>query len=947
MESTTDDPGQPTESAGMNPLNQGAEAAVLGKGSPVKPDNKFVSVEKAKGVATREDLDRNEERGVFLGKPKDLKAKLLEGQETKRDKRIEERLKRRESYIKERKNGMRSDREMSDEAKNAATVKVKQEQLDEGDHGYLVSKSSLAKAAVEEFTGGDQGGLAIDLTKTEGESKFRNKQKGKSKTSKTGSKSKKRDKKDTKKDPAMTSKPKTRSKTTRAKGAKSTSSAAQALIDLTKGIGRQKKIETEKKDKKAKTETLGFDFGIKRDEGKELEKNKEEKRQGDTSVKPQAVNITESQSTKDTSVGKTSNANNVYANAAQRAKDRTLRNKQTVIASRTKYRGSRRFRVTFTTSKKRVQGKESEMSLAQQSSELRMAMVNILERSKATCKRVGIHPWAGEDCTEMPTIRDAEHVPKTWGELRRYLTHDDDQFKIQSVRAGSNARWRVLINFDMDDHEKFLHLYQNSKGDWNEYPYVPLMVAPMQEQQYHCLGFLIGSSADQPTKVNEVGIAVKTEFNVGISFGNIPMDREFLNDKWNEARHGGNGKRDTFKGAPQAQNIYVNEKSLQARAVMAKKMAKHYSEMVDGKYPLFPDGSRMRFMPNHKLVPFNKREALETYANLQVTLKREAIELDIGINNPDQKIQGVKGAEGKSVGELILGLTAGEAGLPIFRHFTKSYSRKYNPSLWSVSVHPNMSAVAVDTLSKLGEILTEKYGEEVGKLILKIDSYASKAGMQNSTFKPDDTGFEFLNVEKDWYLAGNAKCMIEGMDALKETPEEKRAMDNAINSIDETKMTFLSNANTADEVQTVATEGGVSFGTVSHLSQEGEESTVAMQSVNPDDPGYLPPAETNQNGLTNMEIDKEKVAETEPSPPDTEMKNGTADGMGGSGTQAVREEEWTLLGTKDDERSLFTSAINFGLSSLTNRFSTPTGRGNEAGNGTGRGAGNAHGTEEP
>ena len=70
----------------------------------------------------------------------------------------------------------------------------------------------------------------------------------------------------------------------------------------------------------------------------------------------------------------------------------------------------------------------------------------------------------------------------------------------------------------------------------------------------------------------------------------------------------------------------------------------------------------MRFMPNHKLVPFNKTEALEAYANLQVHLKSAAMTLDIGIRDPNfiSEGEGVrKKTEGKSIGELILGLTSG------------------------------------------------------------------------------------------------------------------------------------------------------------------------------------------------------------------------------------------------------------------------------------------------
>ena len=891
---------QPPESRGGNGGNHRP-----GGGDGANKPNKArgtsnINGEDKREEGKREDLSVNGERGTFLGSPNFLAAKIAEGRESKKEKVKELQMERKEEYRKDRRRGTTTDMETEGAARKEkfSSVKVKKEQLEAGD------ENNTFATAMDMTTGEEGKNLVIDLTKrkkgTDEKIKMNIDKERKASKEKAKAKAKKQAKLKKEKE---------------AKAKSKTSPAAKSMIDLTKGIGRAKKTK-----KVEKTGSEGFDFGIKKSDGGKTSKKKKSSQDGESSPAPTA---SDQPSEKASSTKATMN---VYAGAASRAKARTAKNKQMVLGSRTKYRGTRRFRVTFATKAKRsYQGAEGDLSLTQQAAELRNVLVNILARAQATCKRAGIHPWVGESDEEMPTIVDVAQVPKTWGELRRYMTHDDDQFKIQSVRAGNNARWRVMINFDMKDHEEFLHLYQTSKGQWNEYTYVPIVDAPLQDENYHCLGFLVSSSADQPTSVNEVGITKETKIKVGLSFGNLPMDREYLNTKWDEARNGGGGKRDTFKNAPQATNVYVNEKSLQARAVMAKNMAKVYGCMKEGKYPLFPDGSRMRFMPNHKLVPFNKRSALETYADLQVTLKKGAVELEIGIKDPNKLVKS-KEAQGRTIGELILGLSKGENQLPIFRHFTKRYSRKYNSSLWSVSIHPTMSEVAVETLRKLKKIMTEQYGVEAGMLIGTTNNYASKAGVLNSTFKPDDSGFEFLDVSKDWYLSGNAKCMIEGMDAMKETPEEKMAMDNAVRSIDESKMTFLSNVNTADEEKTVATSGGVSFGdTVSRLSYDGEmsaseghasgeESTVVMDTGDNDVP------------LTHLEPPPPPTAIQKPAVPDVNMtdasgKNGKVDGTGGSGTRSISDEEtWTRHGTAEDERSLFQSAVKYGLKSLVNTF---------------------------
>lgn len=943
MVSTTEDQDQPADSAGGNGGNQQMNYKEGGGSSSNAIGNNKEETVKKSGAEEGGKLTGNRGKDDYLGSPHHLKEKIARGIEEKKEKDREEQTKRKEAYGKDRRKGIKKDKEMEmpTETFKFTSVQVKKE---------AIEGASSTKGAEIDLTKDDKGDeveLVIDLTKKKRkageiikanikESKQAARQEAK--TAKEGKATKKGGKKGEGKKKGK-------------KAKKVVSAAAQSVINLTKGIGRAKAAKGKNSGKPEGK--IGFDFGIK--------SSSEDKKDTKKGAEKEAAKQTNGSGGAPATVSPIKQKPvNVYQGAAARAKARTEKNRQMVLGSRTKYRGSRRFRVTFTTKAKRnYNGGDNDLSLYQQSEELRMVLVNILARAQATCKRASIQPWVGEKDQEMPTIVDKTRVPKTWGELRRYITHDDDQFKIQGVRAGNNARWRVLINFDMNDHEEFLHLYQTSKGEWNEFPYVPIVDAPLQDEHYHCLGFLINSSADQPTRINEEGLSAELGFAVGLSFGNMPMDREYQNIKWEEARNEGSGKRDTFRNAPQSMNVYVNEKSLQARAVMAKKMAAVYGVMQEGKYPIFPDGSRMRFMPNHKLVPFNKRTVLETYANLQVTLKKEAVELDIGVKDLNTKPR-TKESGDRTIGELVLGLSTGDTQLPIFRHFTKRYSRRYDPLAWCVSVHPNMSLTAVETMSKLKEIITDKYGEEAGKLIGKADSYASKAGIQNSTFKPDESGFEFLDVSKDWYLSGNAKCMIDGMDVL-ETPEEKEAMDKAVQSIDESKMTFLSNANTAEEEKTVATTGGVSFGdTVSQLSYDseksardghisGEESTMEMQGFEPEHEEQEKSEETQTgNPSEDNKAEGTENPESKGQSNQNAVKNVKTDGGGGSGTQTISDEgTWTRHGTAAAEKSLFETAVKFGLKSLASLSpTTKSGVSNKGVNESGAG-GTPSGTEQP
>ena len=95
---------------------------------------------------------------------------------------------------------------------------------------------------------------------------------------------------------------------------------------------------------------------------------------------------------------------------------------------------------------------------------------------------------------------------------------------------------------------------------------------------------------------------------------------------------------------------------------------------------------------------------------------------------------------------------------------------------------------------------------------------------------------------------------------------------------------------------------------------------------------------------TDMPITQESTDEVME---DTAVNNDTADSLGGSGTQAVDgEETWTRHGTEEDERSLFQSAVQYGLSSLAKSLSPALGgvNTNRTGNGAG---GNSLGTQQP
>lgn len=165
---------------------------------------------------------------------------------------------------------------------------------------------------------------------------------------------------------------------------------------------------------------------------------------------------------------------------------------------------------------------------------------------------------------------------------------------------------------------------------------------------------------------------------------------------------------------------------------------------------------------------------------------------------------------------------------------------------------------------------------------------------------------------------------------LRESPEEKKKKwDGIARSVDKSKLTFLSNANTSNEEKAVAKNGNVAFSDMaSQLSydlalsanlgnQNGSESTVVMESA------FMPP---QKNNSYRMEIEDDNTVTPSPQKPqtldhreDTHMedagKNDMADGVGGSHPHsvAVEPEKWVWHRLKKEESELEASLFQWSM----------------------------------
>ena len=171
---------------------------------------------------------RGGERGSYMGSPHHLKEKIAKTRDEKREKTIDTQIQRKDGYLKDRKKGVKKNRQMEEvkEASNLASVQVKKAQLED-------SSSPIKAIDLTKDIEGKQMELAIDLTRE---------LKPKATIKKNIGNSKKESKERKKKEAAALKKAKAArvKKEKKVKDGKIVSGATKSMIDVTKGIGRAK-----------------------------------------------------------------------------------------------------------------------------------------------------------------------------------------------------------------------------------------------------------------------------------------------------------------------------------------------------------------------------------------------------------------------------------------------------------------------------------------------------------------------------------------------------------------------------------------------------------------------------------------------------------------------------------------------------------------------------------
>ena len=221
-----------------------------------------------------------------------------------------------------------------------------------------------------------------------------------------------------------------------------------------------------------------------------------------------------------------------------------------------------------------------------------------------------------------------------------------------------------------------------------------------------------------------------------------------------------------YSWAPEGLCIYVDSKKKVTEA--RKKLIGKYGECdKDGNLPIWPGGSRMRFIPLKSTWIKNEktRNKVEKRVKYHVYCKGNEYEETTLFKNIRDTIPSFKG---KTFQEIVLDIESKKKpGIKLFRHFKHTWTPDPKVTKWSISAHSIMKAEASQKLQSLKKDMEESYGSEIVHFFQeeRRTMYASK-GKPNKPLKFDleeDDEDDWFKSDNDILSVQEQSIMVEGI----------------------------------------------------------------------------------------------------------------------------------------------------------------------------------------
>ena len=277
-----------------------------------------------------------------------------------------------------------------------------------------------------------------------------------------------------------------------------------------------------------------------------------------------------------------------------------------------------------------------------------------------------------------------------------------------------------------------------------------IAMAPMQNSHSSfIIGIAVGSTEkqDYDLLIERLASAAGIE-GIDVSFQNINqagVTQEFwklANEKAltvNLDKYSRGYLREKYRWAPNALAIFVPKREMVAAA--RKVMLQKFGKAKDGKDPIWPDGSSMRFLPikGANIKNEKTKDIVRKRMAYHIWLKVNEVTIETNMVNINQSIDAFNGA---TFAEIVLAST-NEENQRVFAHFTRAWSRDPSKGRWGISVRGHLQDDAFKVINNLKDDLYDKYGQEIELFFNDTHS--------NTSWKDAVTKSQAQEDEDEWF----------------------------------------------------------------------------------------------------------------------------------------------------------------------------------------------------
>ena len=422
---------------------------------------------------------------------------------------------------------------------------------------------------------------------------------------------------------------------------------------------------------------------------------------------------------------------------------------------------------------------------------LQTAIKDLLKAGTEITEDFALNTW--DPSIKANTLQNTGDVPADYNTLQKYLKPPEKG----GIRQGeTNNNWGIHVTCGVP-MQHFLGYWAEMKPykrvDRIRSVYQPIRAAPLQDKEWHEIGWLVGATNKQYMDENVEHFQNQfPDVKIGFNWQGINFNR--VQEHWKHAERTFRTNRDTAEKAklsPTSYQILINKEEHIGKVM--KYMYNHHGKLGEnGTWPSMPDGSKLRFTPNFKYLKDQKgRHAINRRMALHIQMKWTNHTIQSSIKNPGAKLECLKG---KSIGHAILEHEMEVDGQkePYFRHFTKVWNRDPTIERWEICVHQHMYQAAKANYINIVKELAVKHGNEIYEAFhdgpeCTNETEQTQSEEERITFDLDD--------DDDMYMSGKGNFIFQGIPDIQDTQSKELAKLKQMQDDAATSVGFSANEN--------------------------------------------------------------------------------------------------------------------------------------------------------